>query len=216
MDTLITGNGYIASCLKLEADRLSHQECNLSDWGSVRRVKWEGDTIIHCAHEGHYGYDIEGSVERNIAMFVNLRRRWPKAHLITFGSGAMHDKSKPIVNAGEYDYANPKDLYGLSKRLTVDLADVTLIPFGVYGNSGFVKSVRENLDNVIIYQDAMYSWFEEDKLTDAVKWSMTQKGRFNLISFNMTLTDVALKEGAKNITYLKSGMANEYTGRKND
>lgn len=210
MEILITGaNSFVARQLDIKATRMTHQDCDLTDWRSVYYYNWEGDVIVHCAHSGQFGKDERGQVEDNIAMFVNMRRRWPKAKIIAFGSGAMHDKSKPIVKASAYDYAMPSDNYGLSKRLTVDLADVTLIPFGIYG-SRFVQACRTG--SVTIYQDCLYSWIMPENLTGSVMGAIKKEGRFNLCEFDMTLVDVARREEA-DYQVLVGGWANEYTGK---
>lgn len=211
MEFLITGaDSFVAKHLDIEATRMTHKDCDLTNWDSVKDYKWEGDTIIHCANSGRYGQDKQGQVEENIAMFVNMRRRWPKAKIIAFGSGAMHDKSKPIIKADPYDYSLPKDNYGLAKRLTVDLADVTLILFGIYGDTGFVKACRTW--SVTIYQNCLFSWVRQEALTQAVLNVVNLNGRFNLCEFDMTLEDVAKQEGA-DYKILAGGWANEYTGK---
>ena len=216
MAVLVTGalgtiGRYLGS--SLECTRLTHDVCDLTNWNSVKRFEWEGDTIVHCAHSGIYGQDRPGLVEENVAMFVNMRRRWPEAKIIAFGSGAMYDKSKPIVEAKETDVAYPSDSYGMSKRLTLDLADVTLIPFGLYSNTRFVRVVRERPDDVRIYQDIKFSWVNLSDMPEVIKWATDKKGRYNLVGYNMTLTEMAVRCGATKITYLQQGMGNEYTGK---
>ena len=138
MKMLITGvTGFIGNYLASqfpEAKSISHNDCDLTDWDEVLKFDWEGGVIVNCAHVGKYREDKEGNLEKNIKLLANLRRRWPRAKIINFGSGAMFDKSGPIVKAKENDIAYPTDLYGLSKRMTVDVADVTLIIFGLFSN----------------------------------------------------------------------------------
>jgi hypothetical protein len=142
-------------------------------------------------------------------MMFNIKRRWPKAKLITFGSGAMFDKRYPIIKAKETDKAWPTDYYGMAKRVTLGIADVTLVMFGVYGDTGFVKECRKG--EVTIYQDVKFSWVNESDLNRAVVWAFDKQGVYNLCGFDMTLTEIA--KNAK-ITYLHEGMGNEYTGQK--
>ena len=110
----------------------------------------------------------------------------------------------------------PKDLYGLAKRLTVDMSDVTLIPFGVFARYRFVKMVLERVEQggvVEIFQEAKFSWVNLKDIPRAIKWAIEKgKGRYNLCGFRMTLTELARFLGAKKISYLKDGWANEYTG----
>jgi nucleoside-diphosphate-sugar epimerase len=219
MEILTTGaSGIIGSYLSKEFKGIApyHEDCDLTYWESVKKLP-EVDTIIHCAHVGTYGRDYRGSIEKNIAMFVNLRRRYPDAKIIAIGSGAMYDKSKPIIKVGEYEEPiYPQDLYGLSKRLTADLADVTLIPFGLYADTRYIGMVKQCVrmnKPVPIIQDVKFSWTTLEYLVKAVKIAIKEgKGRYNVCEFDMTLTEVAQKLGAKEIIYLKEGMANEYTG----
>lgn len=221
--TLITGaNGFIGSYLSSqfpETRALTRNDCDLTNWDEVNKFNWDGEVIINCAHVGKYGEDKEGNLEKNIKLLTNLRRRWPNAKIINFGSGAMFDKSMPIVKVKETDVFYPKDLYGLSKRMTVDIADVTLIIFGLFSKSRFVKSVLDHMANnepVVIYQDVLYSWVNLADLPDVVNWAIKNgQGRYNLCGYNMLISKVAKYLGAKDIIYQKPGLAFEYTGKKN-
>jgi nucleoside-diphosphate-sugar epimerase len=220
-DVLITGgSGFIGSYLAgifPKARIIEHRDCDLSDWKQVESYKWEGKTIINCSHVGVYGKDEPGSLEKNILLISNLKRRWPKSKLISFGSGAMFDKRKPIIKAKEYDDNNyPVDLYGLSKRLTADMSDVTLIVYGLFAKTRLVKSVLEHISKnkpVVIFQEALFSWVNLIDLPTVISWSITKgKGRYNLCGYDMLLSDVAKFLGAKDIIFQKPGLANEYTG----
>jgi len=221
--TLITGaNGFIGSYLASKftnAKAITRTDCDLTSWDEVLEFNWEGETIINCAHVGKYGEDKEGNLEKNILLLANLRRRWPKAKIINFGSGAMFDKSMPIVKAKENDVVYPKDLYGLSKRMTVDVCDVTLIVFGLFSKSRFVKSVLDHIskkEEVEIFQDVLYSWVNLADLPSVVDWAIKNgRGKYNLCGYNMLISKVAKYLGAKNINYQKPGLAFEYTGKKN-
>ena len=185
-EILITGaSSLVGQSLELDGRRPTHSELDLTNTNKVMRYKWDGEFIVHCAHSGRYGSSTVEDLKSNLQMIANIRCRWPKAKIIAFGSGAMYDKSKPIVKASEYDIAYPTEYYGLSKRATLCLADVTLIPFGIYGLNRFVRSVRENPEHVEIYQDVLFSWVNASDLTRAVKWSMDKTGRYNLCGFDM-------------------------------
>lgn len=221
--TLITGiNGYIGNYLYSifsDATGIGRDDCDLTFWEEVVKINWEGDVIINCAHVGKFGDDKVGSLEKNILLLTNLRRRWPNAKIINFGSGAMFDKSKSIIKAEENFTVYPTDLYGLSKRMTVDIADVTLIIFGLFSNSRFVKSTIDHCKNnepVIIFQDVLYSWVNLDDIPKVIKWAIKYgKGKYNLCGYNMLISEIAKYLGAKDIIYQKTGLAAEYTGKKN-
>lgn len=211
MERLILGaSSFVGQHIELDGARPTHRELDLTDYDSVKRYKWDGNLIIHCANAGQYGTATAKDLVANMQMFANLKVRWPKAKIIAFGSGAMYDKSKDIIKASEYDKVMPLDYYGLSKRATVDLADVTLIPFGIYGDTRFVRECRTG--KVTIYKDMNFSWVNASDLSLAVLWTQDKSGRFNLCGYDMTLTGMAIHEGAK-ITYLNEGMG-EYTGRR--
>ncbi len=223
METLITGaNGFIGSylCEKFpDAKKLTHKDCDLANWREVEKFNWEGEVIINCANYGTYGEENANGVEINIRMLENLRKRWPNSKIISFGSGAMYDKSKPIIKASEYDLvSNPKDSYGLSKKMTVDMSDVTLIIFGLFAKTRFVKAVLESIKEnkpVEIFQDAKFSWVNLSDFEKIINWAIKKgSGRYNLCGYDMLLSDVAKKLGAIKIKYLKKGMAFEYTGKE--
>lgn len=219
MKILITGcHGVIGSYLSKNLPNittLSHQDCDLTDWGSVKNVKWEGEVIIHCAVDTVFKENKPNTIENDIKMIVNLRRRWPDCKLIGFGSGAMYDHTKPIIKAKPYDVPKySSDFYCLTKLLTVDLFDVSLIIYGLEGpENRFIKSVIEKPDNFVINQDLLYSWTNIKDLSKFVKWSIKKgHGRYNICTYDMSLTDMAIKYGATNIKYKEEGMGNEYTG----
>lgn len=222
--TLITGaegfiGNYLASVFP-EAKSIGHRDCDLTNWKEVEKFDWEGKTIINCAYVGQYGQDKPGYLEQNILLAANLRRRWPKTKIISFGSGAMYDRSKPVSKAGEYGKAvYPKDLYGLAKRLVVDLSDITLIMFGVFGKIRFPKSVLEHIkknEPVDIYQEMLFSWVNLSDLPGVIKWAINNgQGRYNLCGYDMLLSSMADYLGAKTINYRQDGIGFEYTGKSN-
>jgi hypothetical protein len=131
----------------------------------------------------------------------------------------MYDKSKPIVQASPLDIPiYPTDKYGLAKRLIVDMSDVTLIPFGICGDIRFVKTIKDSIKSgvpVPIWQDVLFSWIDIEDIPKMVEYAMEKGyGNYNLCTYDMTLTEMAKKFGAKKFEYLEEGMGLEYTGRK--
>jgi hypothetical protein len=186
----------------------------------VKNIDWEGDVVINCAHIGKFGENNEEYLKKNILLLTNLKRRWPKTKLISFGSGAMYDKSKPIIKAKEYSSSvYPEDIYGLVKRVTVDISDVTLIIFGLYAKTRFVKSVIDHIEKnepVVIFQDVKYSWVNLSDIPNVLDWAIKYgQGRYNLCGYDMLLSEIAKYLWATDIVYQKEGIANEYTGFPN-
>jgi nucleoside-diphosphate-sugar epimerase len=220
---LITGaGGYIGSYLveHLEGDifPVYHQSYGLDSWEDNVIELPDTDYIVNCAFYGKYGEDLPFMVEKNIQIITNLRRRYPNTKLISFGSGAMYDKSKAIIKASPKDEpVYPSDKYGLAKRLLVDMSDVTLIPFGIHGDTRFCSAVKNSIDKnepVTIFQDVLFSWMDIEEIPIVVMNAIKKgKGNYNLCQYDMTLTEMAKNMGAKKIIYLKPGMGLEYTGR---
>lgn len=227
---LLTGaNGQLGKLLRGKFPNMSyltHQSCDLANWSKVSKFAWEGTTIIHCANQGQYNPASEpaGSIENNIQMFINLRRRWPNSKLINFGSGAMFDRNNNIVDAEPQNidqYPYPRDYYSLAKRLTLPLADVTIIVFGIYDESTrFGKAIYDvrtgKTPKLVIKKNNVFSWIEPESLIKKVKSAiLTRQNKiFNAIDYNLSLYDLAIKKGisAKNITVLDH-KGDSYTGK---
>ena len=78
------------------------------------------DYIIHCGTVGGARgvEDKDTTITENLLMVENLlKSKNPTTKIILFGSGAMYDKSHPIIKAKESDIGQiePYDLYGKSK-----------------------------------------------------------------------------------------------------
>ena len=116
------------------------------------------DYVIHCAtyrpsltSERHF---VDDELESNLRMFFALAAQ--SIHykkMIYFGSGAEYDKSKPIVNVSENEFAKsiPKNKYGLGKYImnNYTLKSTNIYNFRLFGTINqyerFTKNVISNL-----------------------------------------------------------------------
>ena len=128
MNILLTGSGgFIGKHLKgyLEGYNLYTTrsfQLNLLDESETAKYLKENNIefIIHCASCGvriTLDATLEDVAKPNIQMFNNLAKSG--LPMITIGSGAEYDKSRPLVNVKEEDFGAsiPKDPYGYSKYL---------------------------------------------------------------------------------------------------
>lgn len=152
-NVLLTGSGgFIGSHLKNELkDKYNlftprSYELNLLDKQAVKKYIEENkiEFIIHSASCGVRitpNATIDEVAKPNFEMFVNLADCISKnCPMITFGSGAEYDKSRPLVNIKEEDFGKniPKDPYGYSKYIISKEIEkreniLNLRIFGIYG-----------------------------------------------------------------------------------
>ena len=131
---LITGSGgfvgknlkrFFEDKYKLLTPRSYELDC--TDANSIKKYFENNsiDFIIHCASVGGARgiQDKDTTVDENLKMVDNLlASKNENTGMILFSSGAMYDKSKPIVKAKEeaVESCNPYDLYGKSKKMIVE------------------------------------------------------------------------------------------------
>lgn len=165
---LLTGSGgFLGSNLKpylqqgwsVLAPR--SRELNLLDKAAVLEYITANkiDFIIHSAAAG-VRINPEDTAEQvarpNILMFDNLAQSG--LPLITFGSGAEYDKSRPLVKVKESDFGQsiPKDPYGygkyqISKKIENMANTLNLRIFGIYGAGENPTRVTTCILNDILY-----------------------------------------------------------------
>lgn len=152
-NVLLTGSGgFIGQHLKNELkDKYNlftprSYELNLLDKKAVKKYIEDNkiEFIIHSASCGVRitpDATIEEVAKPNLEMFINLADcTHENCPMITFGSGAEYDKSRPLVNIKEEDFGKsiPKDPYGYSKYMISKEIEkheniLNLRIFGIYG-----------------------------------------------------------------------------------
>lgn len=244
---LITGaRGFIGSSLKnYFKDKFhilapTHQELDVVNKNAVKEFFARNpiDIIIHCATNGATKYRAEPqeTLKDNLAMMENiLTYKLPLSKVITFGSGAMYDKSRPLHKISEdcIGEVKPKDLYGLSKMMIAQSikqrSDVVCLNiFGCYGYNEIstrfptyaITKAIENQD-IAINQNVIFDYLFIEDLNRIVEYFLEYQPKENVLNATPTVS-VSLDEIAKfaqklinpkvKIRFVNSGMNNEYTG----
>lgn len=149
---LITGaRGFIGSncasylCSQYRVLTPTHADLDIRNSDAVKAyfATHDIDYIIHCATVGGVRgvIDSPSTVDENLAMVDNiLRHKNNNAYMITFGSGAMYGRHRPLCKVSEEEIGIilPEDLYGLSKvriaeRIRMRDDTCCLIIFACYG-----------------------------------------------------------------------------------
>lgn len=183
---LLTGSGgFIGSHLKKYLSGYNlytprSYELNLLDGSDVEKYLSDNNIefIIHCASCGVRitpDATLEDVAKPNLEMFNNLAAS--NIPMITIGSGAEYDKSKPLINVKEEDFGKsiPKDPYGYSKYLIskeIEKRDniLNLRLFGIYGEGEDVSRVTSCIVNskiknepVVLNQNVRFNfiWIED-------------------------------------------------------
>lgn len=201
--------------------------------------KNEIDLIIHSASCGvriHPDATMEDVAKPNIEMFKNLAEFTNKKRkMITFGSGAEYDKSKPLIKVKEDDFDKtiPKDPYGYSKYLIskeIEKMDnvLNLRLFGIYGygedNSRVTAYIiKQNLKKqpIILNQNVIFDFIWIEDFCSIVEFFIKNeiKEKFINVAPTESIEIVKLAEIVNDISDFKSeiimkneGFNNEYTG----
>lgn len=185
--------------------------------------------IIHCASCGVRitpDATLEEVAKPNIQMFNNLAKS--DLPMITIGSGAEYDKSRPLVNIKEEDFGKsiPKDPYGYSKYLIskeIEKRDniLNLRLFGIYGlwedpsrvTSCIVNAKIKNKP-VVLNQNVRFHFIWIDDFCKIVKHFVKYptKEKFLNVAPNESIEIIELAKIADVETIIKNeGLNKEYT-----
>lgn len=245
---LLTGSGgFIGSNLRQwlkEKYKLfipRSYELNLLDRLSVKKYIETNkiDMIIHSASCGvriTADATIEDVAKPNLEMFNNLADYVnPNCPMITFGSGAEYDKSRPLHKIKEEDFGKsiPKDPYGYSKYLISKEIEkreniLNLRIFGIYGqgeDSSRVTSciINDNLNHrpITLNQNVIFDFMWIDDFCKIVEHFIEKPTNEKFINVSPTesiqIVDLAnivndFSDFTSEIVIKNKGMNKEYTG----
>lgn len=234
---LLTGSGgFIGKHLKeyfKEYNLLTPRSFQLNLLNEKETAKYLKENniefIIHCASCGVRitpDATLEDVARPNIQMFNNLAKS--ELPMITIGSGAEYDKSKPLVNIKEEDFGKsvPKDPYGYSKYLISKEIEkreniLNLRLFGIYGfgedpsrvTSCIVNAKIKN-EPVILNQNVRFHFIWIDDFCKIVKYFVEHPTREKFLNVapneSIEIIDFAKLLGVKTIIK-NEGLNREYT-----
>ncbi len=245
---LLTGSGgFIGSHIKkVLSDKFNlftprSFQLNLLDKEAVKKYV-EDNNIEYIIHSASCGVRItpdatvDDVAKPNIEMFTNLADLTSKNRpMITIGSGAEYDKSRPLCKIKESDFGKsiPKDPYGYSKYLISKIIEeqdniLNLRLFGIYG-SGEDKSrvtsciVNSNLakEPVVLNQNVKFDFLFIDDFCKVVEYFINHptKEKFINVTPTESIEIVDLAKIVNDFSNYKSeviiknpGMNREYTG----
>ena len=216
-------------------------ELNLLDEVAVKAYMTENkiDIIIHGASFGariNTNDTMEEVGQKNILMFQNIAKNLPaESFMISLGSGAEYDKSKPLKKIKESAFGNsiPQDPYGYSKYVISKEIEnheniINLRLFGVYGKyeheSRFITyAINQNLAKkpIEINQNVIFDYLYIDDLCKITEYfiknkssekfiNVTPKQSVDLVTIANIINEIS---GFKSeIKIKKDGLNNEYTG----
>ena len=195
------------------------------------------DIYVLC---GFYGIDNPPAVppdtiEKNLKIFNNFIAAANGARIITFGSGAEFDKSRPIVKAKESDLgkAIPQETYGkakylISKEIEKHPNVINLRLFGVYGphemqHRFITYAIKQNLkkEPININQNVVFDYLYVKDLCNIVEAfinrapqnrfiNMTPTQSIDLIKISEIVNSASTFKSP--VSIVKQGLNNEYTG----
>ena len=212
------------------------------DFTDAKTVKALADTYQPDLYilSGFYGIsdpkNIPSDIEKkNLAIFENFLKAADGRDIITFGSGAEYDKSRPIKKIKESQWGEviPKDLYGRAKyRLSQEIQKypnvLNLRLFGVYGpyefDSRFITHASKcNLAHkpITMRQNVVFDYIPVEDLCEIVLRFIDNKPKARFINITpdkgISLRKIAeeinkISSYKSDITAAKKGLGNEYTG----
>lgn len=248
---LLTGSGgFIGSHLKEYLQNKYNLftprsfELNLLDSLSVKKYI-ETNKINFIIHSASCGVritadaTIEDVAKPNLEMFNNLADCVkPNCPMITLGSGAEYDKSRPLHKIKEEDFGKsiPKDPYGYSKYLISKEIEkreniLNLRIFGIYGqgeDSSRVTSciINDNLNHrpITLNQNVVFDFIWIDDFCKIVEHFIEKPTKEKFINVSPTesiqIVDLAnivnaFSDFKSEIIIKNEGLNKEYTGDNN-
>lgn len=244
---LLTGSGgFIGSHLKEYLQPKCNLftprsfELNLLDKLSVKKYI-ETNKINFIIHSASCGVritadaTIEDVAKPNLEMFNNLADCVnPNCPMITFGSGAEYDKSRPLqkIKEDEFGKSIPKDPYGYSKYLISKEIEkreniLNLRIFGIYGQGEDVSRVtsciiNDNLNNrpITLNQNVVFDFIWIDDFCRIVEYFIKNPTNEKFInvspSESIQIVDIAnivndFSDFKSEIIIKNKGLNKEYT-----
>lgn len=248
---LLTGSGgFIGSHLKEYLQNKYNLftprsfELNLLDGLSVKKYI-ETNKINFIIHSASCGVritadaTIEDVAKPNLEMFNNLADCVnPNCPMITFGSGAEYDKSRPLQKIKEEDFGKsiPKDPYGYSKYLISKEIEkqeniLNLRIFGIYGQGEDASRVTsciitDNLNHrpITLNQNVVFDFIWIDDFCKIVEHFIEKPTKEKFINVSPTesiqIVDLAnivndFSDFKSEIIIKNKGLNKEYTGNNN-
>lgn len=248
---LLTGSGgFIGSHLKEYLQKKYNLftprsfELNLLDGLSVKKYI-ETNKINFIIHSASCGVritadaTIEDVAKPNLEMFNNLADCVnPNCPMITLGSGAEYDKSRPLHKIEEEDFGKliPKDPYGYSKYLISKEIEkreniLNLRIFGIYGQGEDVSRVtsciiNDNLNHrpITLNQNVVFDFIWIDDFCKIVEHFIEKPTKEKFINVSPTesiqIVDLAnivnaFSDFKSEIIIKNEGLNKEYTGDNN-
>lgn len=245
---LLTGSGgfigsHLKNFLKNKYNLFTPRsyELNLLDKGSLEKFFNENkiEFIIHCASCGariKSDATLYDTANPNIQMFKNLADFVnDSCPMITIGSGAEYDKSKPVVKVKEEEFGKfvPKDPYGYSKYIISKEIEkreniLNLRVFGIYGFgedssrvTGCIINANIKKEPIILNQNVKFSFIWIDDFCKIVEYFLNHKTKEKFLNItpseSIEIVDLAkivndFSDYKSEIIVKKSGLNNEYTG----
>lgn len=195
--------------------------------------------MINTINEQGAGFAAEGyarAANPNIQMFKNLADFVnDSCPMITIGSGAEYDKSKPVVKVKEEEFGKfvPKDPYGYSKYIISKEIEkkeyiLNLRVFGIYGFgedssrvTGCIINANIKKEPIILNQNVKFSFIWIDDFCKIVEYFLNHKTKEKFLNItpseSIEIVDLAkivnvFSDYKSEIIVKKSGLNNEYTG----
>ncbi len=216
-------------------------QLNLLDKDAVKKYV-EDNSIEFIIHSASCGVRIspEATIDEvakpNIEMFTNLADLTSKdCPMITIGSGAEYDKSRPLCKINESDFGKsiPKDPYGYSKYLISKMIEereniLNLRVFGIYGSGEDKSRVTSCIVNsnkakepIVLNQNVKFDFLYIDDFCKIVEYFVNNPTDEKFINVTPTksieILDLAkivnsFSNYKSEIIVKNPGMNKEYTG----